>query len=210
MLGKSSDWVSVRSRIHKLPDVLKARLRERPRAVKQFVELGVLYHQNPDLAVDLAERVVRENLTVEAVRARIGEQRKHTDQDDYREEGHNRRAGATSVQNITNALSSAGKMDEHAPDGETDSQLTNAPERSGLRRSGSQLAHEPTERQGAGGPTALTRLQEAVATLASIAARADTLPNELHVEQAIAQGEQALAVLRRALGRPARTTDVDC
>jgi len=31
MLGKSSDWVSTRSRIHKLRDVLKDRLRQRPR-----------------------------------------------------------------------------------------------------------------------------------------------------------------------------------
>lgn len=202
--------MSVRSRIHKLLDVLKARLRERPRAVKQFLELGVLYHQNPDLAVDLAERVVRENLTVEAVRARIGEQRKHTDQDDDREEGHNRRAGATSVQDITNARSAAGRTDEHARDGETDSQLTGAPEGSALRRPRSERAHEPTERQGAGGPTAdLTRLQEAVATLASLAARVDQLPNEPHVEQVIAQGEQALAVLRRALDRSTCSTDAE-
>jgi ParB family transcriptional regulator, chromosome partitioning protein len=30
MLGKSADWVSVRSRIHKLPDVVKELLRQRP------------------------------------------------------------------------------------------------------------------------------------------------------------------------------------
>jgi len=34
LLGKSSDWVSVRSRIHRLPDGLKERLRQRPRAIR--------------------------------------------------------------------------------------------------------------------------------------------------------------------------------
>jgi ParB family chromosome partitioning protein len=33
MLGKSSDWVSIRARIYKLPDELKERLRQRPRAI---------------------------------------------------------------------------------------------------------------------------------------------------------------------------------
>ncbi len=41
LLGKSSDWVSVRSRIHRLPDALKERLRQRPRAISQMLELGV-------------------------------------------------------------------------------------------------------------------------------------------------------------------------
>jgi ParB family chromosome partitioning protein len=42
MLGKSSDWVSTRSRIYRLPDRLKERLRQRPRAISQMLELGVL------------------------------------------------------------------------------------------------------------------------------------------------------------------------
>ncbi len=60
MLGKSSDWVSVRSRIHKLPEVLKERLRQRPRAIKQLLELAALYGQQPDLALSVADRVVDE------------------------------------------------------------------------------------------------------------------------------------------------------
>lgn len=37
MLGKSSDWVSTRSRIHRLPDELKEALRLTwPRAIKQM------------------------------------------------------------------------------------------------------------------------------------------------------------------------------
>lgn len=69
MLGKSSDWVSVRSRIHKLPDLLKDRLRQRPRAISQLLELGTFYVQQPEAAMDLADRVVHENLTLEAVRS---------------------------------------------------------------------------------------------------------------------------------------------
>src|SRR5262249_34602324 len=61
MLGKSSDWVSVRSRIHKLPDGLKERLRDRPRAIAQMLELGSLYTQQPEVALTLADRVVQEN-----------------------------------------------------------------------------------------------------------------------------------------------------
>ena len=68
MLGKSSDWVSVRARIHRLPDELKDRLRQRARAIGQKLELASLYAQQPELAVTLADRVVQENLTVEAIR----------------------------------------------------------------------------------------------------------------------------------------------
>jgi ParB/RepB/Spo0J family partition protein len=68
MLGKSSDWVSVRSRLHKLPDVLKERLRQRLRAISQMLDLGTMYVQQPTYAVALADRVVHENLTLEVVR----------------------------------------------------------------------------------------------------------------------------------------------
>ena len=74
MLGKSSDWVSVRSRIHKLPDALKERLRQRPRAIKQLLELAALYGHQPDLPLSVADRVVDEKLIVDAVRAIIREQ----------------------------------------------------------------------------------------------------------------------------------------
>src|SRR5258706_9131249 len=73
MLGKSSDWVSVRARIHKLPDTLKERLHQRPQAIGQLLELGMLYTQQPETALALAERVVRENVTVVALRALIRE-----------------------------------------------------------------------------------------------------------------------------------------
>jgi ParB family transcriptional regulator, chromosome partitioning protein len=67
LLGKSSDWVSVRSRVHKLPDDLKDRIRQRPRAISQLLELGPLYAQQPAAALALADRVVHENLTLDAI-----------------------------------------------------------------------------------------------------------------------------------------------
>ena len=71
MLGKSSDWVSVRSRIHRLPDVLKERLRQRPRAIAQMLELGSLSTHQPEVALMLADRVVQENLTLDAIRGLV-------------------------------------------------------------------------------------------------------------------------------------------
>jgi hypothetical protein len=90
LLGKSSDWVSVRSRIHKLPDALKDRLRQRPRAISQLLELAPLYAQQPTAALALADRVVYENLTLDAIRALVrGYARPE------------RRGPATNVQGIT-------------------------------------------------------------------------------------------------------------
>jgi ParB family transcriptional regulator, chromosome partitioning protein len=71
MLGKSSDWVSVRARIHRLPGELKVRLRQRPRAIAQMLELGVLFVQQPEETIALADRVVQENLSLDAVRALV-------------------------------------------------------------------------------------------------------------------------------------------
>ena len=102
MLGKSSDWVSVRSRIHKLPDLLVDRLRQRPGAIGQMLELGTLYAQQPTLAVQLADRVVNENLTVTAIRSLVRNAIQSKPKVGLpREESHNRRANAKVVQNVT-------------------------------------------------------------------------------------------------------------
>src|SRR5437867_4370998 len=60
MIGKSESWVKTRSRICKLPESLKERLRERPRAISQILELGVFYEREPEAALALADRVVHE------------------------------------------------------------------------------------------------------------------------------------------------------
>jgi ParB/RepB/Spo0J family partition protein len=103
MLGKSSDWVSVRSRIHKLPEALKDRLRVRPRAIGQMLELATLYEQQPREALALADRVVRENLTVATIRTNVREALQEVQATPpNRDKEHNRRVGTTSVQNVTN------------------------------------------------------------------------------------------------------------
>jgi ParB family transcriptional regulator, chromosome partitioning protein len=96
MLGKSSDWVSTRSRIHRLPDELKDALRQRPRAIKQMLELASLYTADPSAARVLAQRVVQESLTVDVVRQSIRKHQAFTELNN-RDGMHNRRAGATFV-----------------------------------------------------------------------------------------------------------------
>jgi ParB/RepB/Spo0J family partition protein len=71
LLGKSEDWVKTRSRIHKLPEPLKDRLRQRPRAISQILEVGSLYTREPEAALTLADRVVQEQLTLDAVREAV-------------------------------------------------------------------------------------------------------------------------------------------
>lgn len=71
LVGKSSDWVSTRSRIQRLPEPLKACLLHRPRAIAQILELGMLASQDVVAATTLAERVVAEQLTLDAVRALV-------------------------------------------------------------------------------------------------------------------------------------------
>lgn len=68
MLGKSSDWVSTHSRIHKLPEPIKAILHQRPQAIGQALELGTFAQRDPTRATALAERVIEENLTLDALR----------------------------------------------------------------------------------------------------------------------------------------------
>lgn len=103
MLGKSESWVKARSRIHRLPDALKERLRARPGAVSQIVELGVFYEQQPLAAVTLADRVVQEHMTLNAVRAAIREYaRPHSTVNRDRDGLHNEDGAVPVVAEITN------------------------------------------------------------------------------------------------------------
>lgn len=101
MLGKSLDWVKTRSRIHKLPDALKECLRARPRAISQMVELGTLYGHDPERAMNLANRVIQEQLTLDALRAAIRNYERPVSSLENREETHNQRGTAPIVSNIT-------------------------------------------------------------------------------------------------------------
>ena len=215
MLGKSSDWVSVRSRVHKLPDVLKDRLRQRPRAIGQMLELGIFYAQQPSTAVVLADRVVNENLTVAAVRTLVRDaMRPVPATESNREEVHNRRVGATIVQDVTNDLRAAPHA---APVVEQSDERLGAENRWSERSAET----EPSERPGRANrsdplneqldldassdedATLITAdlilLQEAAAALSSVASRAELLPSSAIAEQAILEAEQALVVLQRAL-----------
>jgi ParB family chromosome partitioning protein len=103
MLGKSESWVKTRSRIHRLPDALKDRLRARPGAISQILELGVFYEQQPMAAVTLANRVVQEHMTLNAVRATIREYtRPFSTVKRDRDELHNTDGAVPVVAEITN------------------------------------------------------------------------------------------------------------
>jgi ParB family chromosome partitioning protein len=102
LLGKSEDWVKTRSRVHKLPDALKQRLQMRPRAISQMLDLGTLYASQPDAALTLADRVVQEQMTLDAVRAAVRDYARPTSSlAPPRDEKHNQRGAAPSVQEIT-------------------------------------------------------------------------------------------------------------
>jgi ParB/RepB/Spo0J family partition protein len=103
MLGKSESWVKTHSRIHRLPDALKDLLRARPGAISQIVELGVLYEHQPVAALTLADRVVQEHMTLDAVRAAIRKYtRPHLTANTYRDGLHNEDGAVPIVAEITN------------------------------------------------------------------------------------------------------------
>lgn len=73
MLGKTEAWVALRARIHRLPGSLKDGLRRRPRAMHQFLEAARVHERDPAAAVALAERIVAEELTVQATKDAVQE-----------------------------------------------------------------------------------------------------------------------------------------
>jgi ParB family chromosome partitioning protein len=196
MLGKSSDWISVRSRIHKLPDTLKEYLRQRPRAIRQMLELGVLYMQQPERAVALAERVVHDHLTIETMRALVNEQTA-SDQSAYtREIQNNRRPGAISVQDITNLASTNGNTKPNDA-AQQPLQTTNSPVVHTLLKDETIVSATPLRED----PVNTTDLRAAAATLASLAARSDDLSGDPVMYAQVELAEQSLTVIRRAFTR---------
>jgi ParB/RepB/Spo0J family partition protein len=205
MLGKSSDWVSVRSRIYKLPEILKERLRSRPRAIAQMLELGSLYTQQPEVALTLADRVVQENLTLDASRGLVRGYARPEARDAPRSGSTERRGAATKVQKITKP-----PVAEHNTYDNSQSRATDFQDTSGRR----DLPEPP---QGQSDLPAVTveeyilparspmstitdeaLLQQATETVTILASRAERLPiNEL-TGQLLDQLETALSILRRA------------
>jgi ParB family transcriptional regulator, chromosome partitioning protein len=102
LLGKSEDWVKTRSRIQKLPDALKDRLHQRPRAISQILELAALYARQPEAALALADQVVQEQLTLDAVRAAVRDYARPAPTTvDIRDEKNNQRGTAPIVSPVT-------------------------------------------------------------------------------------------------------------
>jgi len=184
-----------------------------------MLELGILYLQQPSLALELADRVVQENLTVEAIRAAIRENKQPDSREQpIREEAHNRRAGATSVQDVTNAapsdLDGAVRVDEQdsprptrpAPGATQDDEHTLPFASASTPQTPVREPHTAASpmADSAGSVTDLLLLQEAARALASVAARAETLPMSEIMEQTLDQAEHALAAIRQLLARRCR------
>ena len=203
MLGKSSDWVSMRSRIHKLPDTLKERLRQRPRAIKQLLELNVLYQRDPHRANDLADRVVREHLTFDAVRALIDHQSNGSQERSAREKQHNRRAGTTSVQDITSddasqPITTIHQMDSDRPTimpGGTTMPIASTSQ-SLLATSDQGIITAVDSGSAANLPNALTLLQEAAAALADIESHAHLLKSNADIDRLVDAAANSVESLR--------------
>jgi ParB family transcriptional regulator, chromosome partitioning protein len=196
MLGKSSDWVSVRSRIHKLPDTLKEHLRQRPRAIKQILELRAFYTQQPQLALELAHQVVHKNLTVEAVRALVNGYNGTSSSSSIREKKSNRRASATSVQGVT--------IDEpsvmaHRIEEPLVGQAQPEPA-AHVQHVVTALDRVLAEQPGAA-PFEVSHLHGVAEVLAVLAAQADDLSADLATIQYLELAEQALLRIRRAFVR---------
>lgn len=207
MLGKSSDWVSVRSRIHKLPDGLKERLRQRPRAIAQMLELGSVYTQQPEVALTWADRVVQANLTLDAIRGLVRGYARPEARDASRTGSTERRGAATKVQEITNTPV-AGNNRNNTPQS-TAIDLQDDPGRHGL----SEPPQEPKDRSmAAHGDSMLPAdsglspapnqalLQQATEIVTMLASHAKQLPMNEMTGQLLDQLETALAALQRAFG----------
>jgi hypothetical protein len=205
ILGKSSDWVSVRSRIHRLPDVIKERLRQRPRAIAQMLELGSLSTQQPEVALTLADRVVHENLTLDAIRRLVRGYARPEPRDTSRIGSAERRGAATKVQEITKP-----PVTEHNKNDASQSSATDFQDTPG-RRDLPELPHGQSDLPAvtvgefilsAHSPmptiTVEALLQQATETLTILASRTEQLPiNEL-TGQLLDQLATALSILRRA------------
>jgi ParB/RepB/Spo0J family partition protein len=210
LLGKSSDWVSVRSRIHKLPDALKARLRQRPRAIAQMLELGAFYTQQPDVALMLADRVAQVNLTLDTIRGIVRGYVRPEARVESRAVAPERRGTATKVQEITNSPSddhNAGQNPRDVTIGIPDA-LGNmeVPKPSREQKDPPTIATgEPISPPDPRMPEVADELllQQAAEIVTILASRAEFLPVNEMSRQVLDQLEAALIVLQRAFARRA-------
>jgi ParB family chromosome partitioning protein len=204
MLGKSSDWVSTRSRIHKLPEALKDRLRLRPRAISQILELAILYTQQQDTALIVADRVVHEHLTLDAVRSLTrGYSRPESLPPADRENKHDHRGTATLVPDSTN--SSTSSLITPIPQAQSDRPTSPAGDRTVFIPSASRsplatpdqgMTAAVDSRSAANLPHALALLQEAAAALEDRALRADILKPNADIDRLVDAAASSVENLR--------------
>jgi ParB/RepB/Spo0J family partition protein len=201
MLGKSSDWVSTRSRVHKLPEFLKVILRQRPRAIGQALELAGIAQREPSQAAALAEQIIRENLTLEALRTllRVGPAQPSTEPT-AREELHNRRDVATIVRDSTNESIEGGSHVSATYDGAADAP-TYRPSNDAVPGQEVGWAAKCESETLA----LVAHLKQAVVALEQIAADASALPVDTTVQAIVLRAEHALAVIRWRLHDLARS-----
>jgi ParB family transcriptional regulator, chromosome partitioning protein len=195
MLGKSSDWVSTRSRIHKLPEFLKAILLQRPRAIGQALELAGVAQREPGQAAALAEQVVRENLTLEALRTILRAGAPNTPTEAVaREALHNRRDIATIVRDSTNESVEGRSQVSTTYDGAADASA---------QRPGNDAASGQevgcAEKRESETLALVAQLKQAVVALEQIAGNASALPVDATVQAIVLRAEHALVVIRRRL-----------
>jgi hypothetical protein len=211
MLGKSSDWVSVRSRIYRLPDALKARLQQRPRAIAQMLEIATLFSTQPDDAVALADRVVVENLSLDVVRAHI--------RGYARPERHTPTALSSITPNVPEVYDAPWEDVERQ---QTSPRPVEEASSGYPREPGEATVHEHIRtdepitghRSGTGeagaaaplGPAVddvsdLVLLEEAAAALALIASRSSTLPSGRRTTQVLEQLKRSLAEIQSGFHR---------
>ena len=211
MLGKSSDWISIRSRVHRLPEALKERLRQRPRAISQILELSGLYAAQPDRALTLADQVVAEQLTLDAVRALVRDYaRPDTRPTNIREIEHKHRGAATDDSERTRPEAGHPKHGDHGPQtepqafasrsNESATQANQATPETGARRSAEMSDDAQASDQVL---DAHAQLQEAMTRLSNIAARAGSLTHDPSTILLLDSTASAIDRLREELVRRA-------
>jgi hypothetical protein len=161
-----------------------------------MLELGILYTQQPQLALDMADRVVNEHLTVEAARALVVDHTASRLLTSDREKRSNRRDNTTSVQDITSieeptAIGGTAKL----PIRLTPPKLATQADDTTIVANTSQ-----DERPTLDSSHTLS-LDAVVGALAALASQADEISGDATTIQHVEIAEQALLLIRRAVVR---------
>jgi ParB/RepB/Spo0J family partition protein len=207
LLGKSSDWVSVRSRVFRMPDVLKGALQQRPRAIAQMLEINTLFAVHPDAATALADQVIRENLSLDAVRAAVrGYARPERSGSAVASAAEQSKAAPTPEQGSTSESRREGAIARARAEPPDEPAARTAPSRNSKAVSQDTASEgettyadpQPARRAAPTDDSDLMLLEEAAAALALVASRATELPIGQRATEALAQIERALMEIRRA------------